>query len=145
MLAVITMIYYSLMEQIWFYECSLVFVSNVRVLKFPQRCNCGFRSWMRHCISGPLDPSKSGQYVRSKRREPVTKNATSRPIRQESSQSNRSCLRCCKVTRAELKLRGLIVLDSSSVTEGNRRTDVRVRACIIHMIPGLDRVILFRN
>jgi len=43
-LPIITMLYCSLMERIWFYEYALVFTSNVLVTKFPQRCNCEFRS-----------------------------------------------------------------------------------------------------
>lgn len=46
------------MERIRFYEYSLVFVSNVLITKFLQRCNCRFRCCgMRHCIIGPLDLS----------------------------------------------------------------------------------------
>jgi len=65
------MLYYSLMERIRFYESAFVFASYVLVTKFPQRCNCGFRS--SGCIIGPLDLSESGQCLRSKGREPVTK------------------------------------------------------------------------
>ena len=62
------------MEQIWFYEYAVVFASDLLVTKFPQRSNCGFRSsGMRPCSIGPLDLSESGQYLRPKDRELVTK------------------------------------------------------------------------
>lgn len=103
MLAVVTLLYCSLMEWIRFYEYALVFASNVLAMKFPQRCNCGFRSsGMRHCIIGSLDLSGSGQCLLSNGREPVTKAlrhiqrdrntvSWSEPSLPEMLQSNTSC------------------------------------------------------